>query len=79
LQASRRSSTATTSRLARIGRRVLGGLIAQSGTVVFVVSPEAVKSERCVWEVDKTLALSKRLLLAIYCHDSRSGLSRTIM
>ena len=40
----------------------LGGLIEQSDTVVFVVSPEAIKSDRCVWEVDKTLALSKRLL-----------------
>jgi formylglycine-generating enzyme required for sulfatase activity len=40
----------------------LGGLIEQADTVVFVVSPEAVKSERCVWEVDKALALSKRLL-----------------
>src|SRR5262245_15240427 len=44
----------------------LGGLIEESDTVVFVVSPEAVKSERCVWEVDKTLALSKRLLPVIY-------------
>jgi hypothetical protein len=40
----------------------LGGLIQEADTVVFVVSPEAVKSERCSWEVDKTLALSKRLL-----------------
>jgi TIR domain len=40
----------------------LGGLIEQSDTVVFVVSPEAIKSDRCVWEVEKTLALSKRLL-----------------
>jgi formylglycine-generating enzyme required for sulfatase activity len=40
----------------------LGGLIEQADTVVFVVSPEAVKSERCDWEIDKTLALSKRLL-----------------
>jgi len=40
----------------------LGGLIAQSDTVVFVVSPESVKSERCVWEVERTLGLSKRLL-----------------
>src|SRR4051812_35082858 len=31
----------------------LGGLITQSDTVVFVISPEAVKSERCVWEVDR--------------------------
>jgi formylglycine-generating enzyme required for sulfatase activity len=44
----------------------LGGLIEQSDTVVFVVSPEAVKSERCGWEVDKTVALSKRLLPVIY-------------
>src|SRR6516165_1845880 len=44
----------------------LGGLIAQSDTVVFVVSPEAVKSERCTWEVDRTLELSKRLLPVIF-------------
>src|SRR5262249_19803854 len=39
----------------------LSGLIEQSDTVVFVVSPEAVKSERCMWEVDRTIELSKRL------------------
>ena len=44
----------------------LGGLIAQSDTVVFVVSPEAVKSERCVWEVERTLDLSKRLIPVIH-------------
>jgi formylglycine-generating enzyme required for sulfatase activity len=44
----------------------LGGLIAQSDTVVFVVSPEAVKSERCTWEVDRTIELSKRLLPVIF-------------
>ena len=44
----------------------LGGLIEQSDTVVFVVSPEAIKSDRCEWEVDKTLALSKRLLPVIH-------------
>jgi TIR domain-containing protein len=44
----------------------LGGLIAESDTVVFVVSPEAVKSERCVWEVDRTTELSKRLLPVIF-------------
>src|SRR5215510_8656253 len=44
----------------------LGGLIEQSDTVVFVISPEAVNSDRCVWEVDKTLALSKRLLPVIH-------------
>src|ERR1700736_2631115 len=58
----------------------LGGLIEQSDTVVFVVSPEAVKSERCGWEVDKTLALSKRLLPVIFKsvpeHDIPEKLSR---
>src|ERR1044071_5993365 len=44
----------------------LGGLIEQSDTVVFVVSPESVKSERCVWEVERTLANSKRLLPVVY-------------
>jgi hypothetical protein len=44
----------------------LGGLIAQCDTVVFVVSPEAVKSEQCTWEVDRTTELSKRLLPIIF-------------
>jgi len=44
----------------------LGGLIQEADTVVFIVSPEAVKSERCSWEVDKTLNLSKRLLPIIH-------------
>jgi len=44
----------------------LGDLIDKSDTVVFVVSPEAVKSERCVWEIDKALDRSKRLLPVIY-------------
>jgi formylglycine-generating enzyme required for sulfatase activity len=44
----------------------LGGLIEQSDTVVFVISPESVKSERCVWEIEKALSLSKRLLPVIY-------------
>jgi hypothetical protein len=44
----------------------LGGLIQEADTVVFVVSSEAIKSERCVWEVDKTVELSKRLLPVIF-------------
>src|SRR5262249_53255972 len=44
----------------------LGSLITQSDTVVFVVSPEAVKSDRCAWEVDRTIELSKRLLPVIF-------------
>src|SRR5215831_9451955 len=58
----------------------LGGLIRQSDTVVFVVSPEAVKSERCKWEVDRTIELSKRLLPVIFKpvpeHDIPEKLSR---
>src|SRR5262249_21927932 len=46
--------------------RRLGGLIQQADTVVYVISPEAVKSERCGWEGDRTLALSKRLSPRIY-------------
>jgi WD40 repeat protein len=44
----------------------LGGLLAQSDTVVFVVTPEAVNSERCTWEVERTLELSKRLLPVVH-------------
>jgi WD40 repeat protein len=44
----------------------LGGLIADSDGVVFVVSPEAVKSERCLWEVNRTIELSKRLLPVVF-------------
>jgi formylglycine-generating enzyme required for sulfatase activity len=44
----------------------LAGLIGQSDTVVFVVSPASVKSGRCTWEVERALALSKRLLPVIY-------------
>jgi hypothetical protein len=44
----------------------LGWLIAQSDTVVFVITPLAVKSEHCLWEVERTLALSKRLLGAVF-------------
>jgi WD40 repeat protein len=44
----------------------LGGLIEQSDTVVFVISPEAVKSDHCVWEVNRTIELSKRVLPVIF-------------
>jgi formylglycine-generating enzyme required for sulfatase activity len=44
----------------------LGGLIHQADTIIYVVSPEAVKSPRCEWEVEKALAQSKRLLPVIF-------------
>ena len=40
----------------------LGGLIRQADTVLFVISPEAVRSERCEWEVNTALAETKRIL-----------------
>jgi hypothetical protein len=49
----------------------LGSLIQQAETVVYVISPEAVKSERCQWEVDKTLALSKRLMPIVFQTGAR--------
>jgi hypothetical protein len=40
----------------------LGGLIQAADTIVFVISPRAVKSERCTWEVNRAIALSKRIV-----------------
>src|SRR5262249_44051717 len=39
---------------------------AASDGVVFVVSPEAIKSERCRWEVNRAIELSKRLLPVVF-------------
>jgi hypothetical protein len=40
----------------------LAKLIQAADTVVFIISPRAVRSERCQWEVDKSIELSKRLI-----------------
>src|SRR5271166_1441259 len=40
----------------------LGGLIQSADTVVFILSPAAVKSERCAWEAERAAELSKRLI-----------------
>jgi hypothetical protein len=40
----------------------LGALIQSADTVVFVISPAAVKSERCEWEVDRATKLGKRVI-----------------
>lgn len=40
----------------------LGRLIEAADTVAFVISPDAVASERCAWEVKRTAELKKRLL-----------------
>lgn len=44
----------------------LGRLIEAADTVVFVISPDSVASERCAWEVDSTVTLKKRLLPIVW-------------
>src|SRR5262245_20473952 len=44
----------------------LGRLIEAADTVVFVISPDAVDSERCAWEVDRAIELKKRLLPIVF-------------
>lgn len=40
----------------------LESLVRQADTVVFVLSPKSVASPRCAWEVEKAIALSKRIV-----------------
>ena len=40
----------------------LGALILAADTVVFILAPAAVKSDRCVWEVERAAELGKRLI-----------------
>jgi hypothetical protein len=40
----------------------LGALILSADTVVFILSPAAVRSERCAWEVERAAELGKRLI-----------------
>lgn len=44
----------------------LGRLIESADTVVFVISPDAVASQRCAWEVEQAVALNKRLLPIVW-------------
>jgi WD40 repeat protein len=43
----------------------LGKLIEAADTVVFLLSPDSIKSEICAWEVDEAERLSKRVLPAV--------------
>jgi formylglycine-generating enzyme required for sulfatase activity len=45
----------------------LGRLIEAADTVVFVISPDAVASERCAWEVERAATLKKRILPVVWC------------
>lgn len=40
----------------------LGNLLAQADTMVFVLTPASVASERCAWEIERAEALSKRVI-----------------
>ncbi|HRP11065.1 MAG TPA: toll/interleukin-1 receptor domain-containing protein, partial [Terricaulis sp.] len=40
----------------------LSNLIHSADTVVFVISPSAVTSDRCAWEVERAQAISKRII-----------------
>jgi len=40
----------------------LGKLLQQADTVVYILTPASIASERCAWEVDRAAALSKRVL-----------------
>jgi TIR domain len=40
----------------------LGALIQSADTVVFILSPAAIRSERCAWEVERAAELGKRLI-----------------
>ena len=40
----------------------LGGLIAKSDTIIFIITPQSVNSTRCDWEIKRTVAMRKRLV-----------------
>jgi formylglycine-generating enzyme required for sulfatase activity len=44
----------------------LGRLIEEADTVVFVISRDALASERCAWEVERAAALKKRVLPIVW-------------
>ena len=43
-------------------RKRIGGLIAESDSVIFTITPESVASEICEWEIAKSDQLGKRLI-----------------
>ena len=40
----------------------LRSLILAADTVIFIITPGSIRSERCSWEVDRTVELGKRLI-----------------
>lgn len=47
-------------------RARLGTLIAEAETVVFIISPDAARSEICSWEVEEAARLSKRIIPVLW-------------
>lgn len=43
-------------------RKRIGGLIAESDSVIFIITPESVASEICEWEIAKSDQLGKRII-----------------
>ena len=43
-------------------KKRLGALIADSDTIVFLLSPASAKSDICAWEVDEAVRLTKRIV-----------------
>jgi WD40 repeat protein len=56
----------------------LSALIKEADSVIFVLSPEAAKSERCGWEVDQAIKASKRLLPVVWIDVQESDVSSPI-
>jgi len=52
----------------------LGHLLQQADTVIYVITPASVGSERCAWEVERAAALAKRVLpvLAIAVDEAQT-------
>jgi formylglycine-generating enzyme required for sulfatase activity len=44
----------------------LEGMIQEADTVIYVISPESVASVHCIWEVERSLSLSKRLFPVVF-------------
>lgn len=56
----------------------LGGLIQSADTVVFVITPAAVASERCAWEVRRAEALSKRVIPIVFRDVAEAATPETL-
>src|SRR5258708_40213754 len=53
----------------------LGRLIGAAAPGIFVLSPDAVPSKRCAWEIERTANLNKRLLPTVWRHGVRGQAS----